>query len=293
MLVYKYAAINDNSIMSLLNKYFYCSRPSQLNDPFDCHIPIKHDNRDEFIEKWLSINRSIPDALGENIDFPFYTVQDVKKAFNDGLFDEYVYRKMREKDTDFYHVFCVSSNGLNPMMWNNYANSYKGMCIAYKTKDFSNEEFCCYGLKVKPIKIEKWRYFTEDDSGIYLNLREVNYSDEPSRAYNCIASQHIFVGNYNDCIGEFVWDSLHRKSVDWEHEKEFRGIFCNNHSEFDNKLYYEDEVLDSITFGLYTDDAKINDIKKLVQKNYSNASDIKFFRITVDNSTKTLKRKSV
>ena len=119
------------------------------------------------------------------------------------------------------------------------------------------------------------------------------YSDKPSRAYNCIASQHDFVSASNDLIGEFVWDSLYKKSVDWEHEKEFRGIFCNNHSEFDNKLYYEDEVLDSITFGLYTDNSKIKDIKELVRKNYNNASDIKFFRITVDNSTKTLKRKAV
>lgn len=37
---YKYKSINDFTLDSLKNKYFYYSRKEQLDDPFDMYTPV-------------------------------------------------------------------------------------------------------------------------------------------------------------------------------------------------------------------------------------------------------------
>ena len=37
---YKYKSINDFTLDSLKNKYFYYSRQEQLDDPFDMYTPV-------------------------------------------------------------------------------------------------------------------------------------------------------------------------------------------------------------------------------------------------------------
>ena len=41
MTFYKYKLINDNTLDSLKNKYFYYSRQEQLDDPFDMYTPVE------------------------------------------------------------------------------------------------------------------------------------------------------------------------------------------------------------------------------------------------------------
>ena len=61
MILYKYKNLSNSNnfeytIDSLINKYLYFSRPSELNDPFDCQIQIDFETNDEEYEAWKSRN---------------------------------------------------------------------------------------------------------------------------------------------------------------------------------------------------------------------------------------------
>ena len=47
---YKYKSINDFTLDSLKNKYFYYSRQEQLDDPFDMYTPVDTLKTDEEIK---------------------------------------------------------------------------------------------------------------------------------------------------------------------------------------------------------------------------------------------------
>ena len=288
MFLYKYSCINDYYKDSLEKKYFYCSPLSKLNDPFDCHVPIKHDMRDEFIKKWINTNRS--SAKQNDMLFPFYSVDDVKTAFANGCFDKYTNDLFRKKDLERFYVLSLSSKELNKVLWGTYADSYRGMCACYKAEEFVKDSKKYYGLKVKEKKFAEWRYFNKTQDGVYLNVYDVEYSNE-RKEYNCIASDHMLASNMYDAIDEFIWKNLRVKDLCWQAEAECRGIFHGKEpGDFCGRLYYEEEVLDSITFGYKTSEDEINLIKTIVCENYMNADKVKFFKAVPDYSTGTLKK---
>ena len=61
MLLYKYKNLADlksfnYALDSLKNKYLYFSRPSELNDPFDCQIQIELESDKTEFESWRNRN---------------------------------------------------------------------------------------------------------------------------------------------------------------------------------------------------------------------------------------------
>ncbi len=73
--------------------------------------------------------------------------------------------------------------------------------------------------------------------------------------------------------------SLLKESLDWQHEGNKN---C--------KLYYCDDVLDSITFGFNASEKEIEDIKNIVKSSYMNASDVRFYKVVPNYQTKTLEK---
>ena len=52
MTFYKYKSINDFTLDSLKNKYFYYSRQEQLDDPFDMYTPVDTLKTNEEIKEY-------------------------------------------------------------------------------------------------------------------------------------------------------------------------------------------------------------------------------------------------
>lgn len=288
-LLYKYSPINRYYKDSLRKKYFFCPKPSKLNDPFDCYIPIKHEERNEFIEQWININKRA--AKNKKVQFPYLCASDVKNAYEQDTFDDYAYHALKNNDIEKYYVYCLSKKELNPVMWGIYADSGKGMCICYRAQEFSNGSQKHYGIKINKVpNIDHWRYFTIINNETFFNIFDVNYFDKRS-PYNLIANDHDCVSGCCDVIDEFVFEALHTKDVEWKYEDECRGLFHERYKKFDGKkIIYKDEVLDSITFGYNTSERNIRTIRKIIKQKYRNYLDIKFYKIILDFSTKSLKK---
>lgn len=99
-IIYKYKTINDFTLDSLEKKYHYFSKPSQLNDPFDCRILLD-------------------ETLGED------TYYELKPEI--------------EKTADCWRILSLTSDEKNKKMWGLYADSYKGICIGYKYHQSTTE----------------------------------------------------------------------------------------------------------------------------------------------------------
>jgi hypothetical protein len=119
--LFKYYSLSEFSIDSLQNNYFYLNNPLNFNDPFDCCNNL-------IIEKQK-------DAI-DGLPVPFIN------------------------DAPHVGISCFSTNGLNPLMWGHYTNSYVGFVIKFR----NNFNF-------------------QTDSRIkYYKLNKVVYSDNPTPA---------------------------------------------------------------------------------------------------------------
>ena len=67
---YKYKSINDFTLDSLKNKYFYYSRQEQLDDPFDMYTPVDTLKTNEEIKELF---RRVPETAA------LYTIDSDKR----------------------------------------------------------------------------------------------------------------------------------------------------------------------------------------------------------------------
>ena len=119
---YKYKPINDYTLDSLKNKYFYYSRQDQLDDPFDMYTPV---DTLETKEEILKLFRRYPDLAD------IYTVDSYRRKQKEAQNDESYYGRFLES-TQMFHVLCLTPICDNDVMWALYANNYRGIAIGYK-----------------------------------------------------------------------------------------------------------------------------------------------------------------
>lgn len=169
--LYKYFSLNNFSIDSLENDYIYLSNPKDFNDPFDC-------NRNLIAQK--------------------------QKELGDW---EYVERL---NDISDKGIACFSENGMEPLLWSHYANSYRGFCLKFKVESLIN---------------------AQDDS---VKLKRVIYSQSPE----VISQEHPFSSYYQYLL----------KLNNWNYEQEWRLLF-QNPSNAENRFYFDKNCIEEISVG--------------------------------------------
>ena len=272
MILYKYKNLSNSNnfeytIDSLINKYLYFSRPSELNDPFDCQIQIDFETNDEEYEAWKSRNIN---KLGPNNRF--HTIEGKNETLNEertqnGL--ECVRQLLVEKN----HLLSLSEDCLNESMWALYAGNYNGICVGYRIGN-NNNSFI-------PAKIE----FTSEYGSIIVpqNVKEIyfekilydNIGDHPLRIFN----------NKTSNVDDILYNLIHKKEC-WNSEKEYRAIIHDTDYDImsiENKIvkvFYDDNLLEEIIFGYQVPRATMKMIMNMIKTNYSNH--VKFYRIKID-----------
>lgn len=169
--LYKYFSLNNFSIDSFENDYVFLSNPKDFNDPFDC-------NRNLIAQK--------------------------QKELGDW---EYVERL---NDISDKGIACFSENGMEPLLWSHYANSYRGFCLKFKVESLIN---------------------AQDDS---VKLKRVIYSQAPE----VISQEHPFSSYYQYLL----------KLNNWNYEQEWRLLF-QNPSNTENRFYFDKNCIEEISVG--------------------------------------------
>ncbi|SEA52592.1 Protein of unknown function [Flavobacterium gillisiae] len=169
--LYKYFSLNEYSIDSLENDYIYLSNPKDFNDPFDC-------NRNLIAEK--------------------------QKELRDWQYIE------RLNDISDIGIACFSENGMEPLLWSHYANSYRGFCLKFNVESLINAQ----------------------NSSVKLN--RVIYSQAPE----VISLEHPFSSYYQYLL----------KLNNWNYEQEWRLLF-QNPNDAENRFYFDKSCIQEISVG--------------------------------------------
>lgn len=169
--LYKYFSINEFSLDGFENNYIYLSNPKDFNDPFDC-------NRNLISEKQIEQN-------------------------------EWQYIE-RLNDISDLGIACFSENGMAPLLWSHYTNSYYGFCLKFNVESL----IAC----------------TNDS----IALKRVIYSNAPE----VISQKHPFSSYYQYLL----------KLDHWRYEQEWR-ILYQKPSDIENKLYFENNCIEEISVG--------------------------------------------
>lgn len=271
MLLYKYKNLESqksykNAIDSLQNKYLYFSRPSELNDPFDCQIQFDFDASDKEYLQWIKDNRNRIIANNR-----LKTVDGIKQLIKeervlDGFKDMGKY--LVEKN----HLLSLTTDCMNESMWALYAGNYNGICIGYKPN---------FPYSFMPTHIE----FSNETETINLNITNQIINFQPIKYDNLGNHPLQIFKDRNSQIENVTYILMHKKKC-WETEKEFRAIFqyndfkLENYGIFTTKVFYEDSFLEEVIFGYQIPNETIEDVKQTVEKQYSN--DIKFYVVKPD-----------
>ncbi|EID84362.1 hypothetical protein MSI_21470 [Treponema sp. JC4] len=248
----------------LEKKYLYFSRPSELNDPFDCNIQISFDATDKEYLQWIKTNRKkiIP-------GYKLSTVAGIKKAIKESDFIER-FSKTSKELIENNHVLSLTTDCMNESMWALYANNYNGICIGY---NFNDSNFSFVPCKIEFSGKKTYEYFSENLKPIIFE--EIFYDNKGENPL------YIFKTDTNQ-KSNILYNLTHKKEC-WANENEYRAIIHD--TDFFNmpndccttKVFYEDSFLSEIIFGYKTPSELINYIIELVQKDYTNQ--IKFYKI--------------
>ncbi len=171
--LFKYYSLSQNNLDALRNGYFFLSNPKVFNDPFDCCSN-------------LIIEKRTPAINGA------YTplINDIKDK----------------------GITCFSKDGMNPLMWGHYSNSYKGFVLKFDSK--------LNTTRTPEIKNDL--------------LTGVIYSSDPTPT------------TIKNSFSEYY--QLVVKLKHWEYENEWRLIIDKNDTRLE-KLYFDKNSVEEINLG--------------------------------------------
>lgn len=273
---YKYKQINDFTLDSIKNKYFYYSRQEQLDDPFDMYTPVDTLKTDEEIKELFRRDPET-DAL--------YTIDSYKRKQEASEYDEKYHSKFLEA-TQMFHVFCLTPICDNDAMWALYAANYKGIAIGYKVCDDERNYFISLGQKRKINKQRQFlleqgkeRFYEKPDLRIVFS--PVVYDISKIKKFTPLLTDYREM-----LVNEYI------KKPIWSFEEEYRSVIISPwHRYEDLKIYYPDDVLSEIIFGYECSEVDIKAVIEIIKENYENYSKIKFYKATPNRNKYIIEKK--
>lgn len=239
MALYKYRTINKNTIDIIENHRIYFSFPSDFNDPFDCYVNMVYNGTTTDFENWIN---QLPGTASDKA-----IVRNLLKK--NGYNGSILVGKEVKNDTKDMVVLCLAEEPDNIVLWNNYANNHKGICIGLKTKIEDNSlgiQFDDLDLTLQLPRVTKG----------FLPTTKVIYTPKMPKEYNRLKDD-ISV------LTEF----LKTKHSKWSYEEERRILYpfnkINKHG-----ISFDKSSLESVIFGMNVDPIEQKNITNIINQEY-------------------------
>ena len=195
--VFKYISINENLKKLLTNNSFWFNSPKNFSDITDCKFeidtePSRKNILDFYYQKQLH-NFNDENKIMKISDFENTFEYPSNKQFNADLL-EHQYNGTISK----LGVTCFSEKYDNKLMWDNYANGSKGVCLIFDTI-VSNDKFYKFeGTKVKYSKTLPKYFF--DASG-KMEIGHIVFSK---------TNEYKFENEIRECLSFQINDKIDR-----------------------------------------------------------------------------------
>ena len=204
-MVYKYYSPTEYNFDALSKGYFFFSKVSKLNDPFDCSFKLIEQSK-EFLQRLGLINKE-------------KEASDIMKQYGTCSFSRL--------------------NG-NKRMWALYANNYQGFCIEYDDGQFDTPRIISWKDEIPFIATNETN--EEDSPYHYMMKGNIGYVQKELDFDNfatCGYKELIENGSWIEhSIGECLYDikttdllfsriCFTKEKHSWESEEEFRLLVGN------------------------------------------------------------------
>jgi hypothetical protein len=236
--IFKYTSFNTAKVIIAANMIKF-SRPNEFNDPFDCDIDLLDFNfNSELSERVKSEIEQLKETFSKTPGFA--------EMSNDISIWERGYKETQIGKINSCRISCFSLANDSILMWSHYADKHYGVAF-----EFDNT------ISPRFENLDDEKDITEGEVG-YSEYERINYLSA-DRKY---ALFKLFIS----------------KSINWQHEKEYRMLLLGNKSEFQK---FKKSFLKAIYFGLRVDDNKISEIVELCR--LQQYSDLRFFKCEKNN----------
>ena len=282
---------NENSsfhflLDSLEKKYFYLSRPENLNDKDEAQMFDDYAASYDEIEKWLQLHPSLLNHMKAVIPPNKDLVCELKKRCKEPEIRS-VIAQDGKNEREHFHIFSLTDSPDNEKMWTDYADNYNGICLGFEAttvlqegKNNFTDKNECYFIETSDHEFDVEGAYIHQNDKSYLGLVKVSYvrrkpiyikvfkfKEESER--NKIKKSFMEKNNYDD---------PQRNKKDWSYERESRIILIDKHSPKNEKIdliaHYPDYVLTEVIFGHNIEPDKKAKILDILKSNYSNYNTI-------------------
>lgn len=295
-LFYKYKSCegddkNENSsfhflIDSLENKYFYLSRPENLNDKDEVRMFDNYAASYDDIKIWLYNHPYLLNELQMLIPPNKDPIYEIKKHCKKPEYRIHM-EKSRKNEREHFHIYSLTSSPDNEKMWKDYANNYNGICLGFSanTELQNNEKYFSdkderYFIETTDQDLDVEGAYLHQNGKSYLGLIDVSYVRKTS-IYIKVFKLHEETEK-NKMKDTFLkknnYDDFKRNKKDWSYEQESRIILTDKHlprnEKINLKAHYPDYVLKEVLLGHNIPSDKKAKIMNCLKANYSNFGSI-------------------
>ncbi len=245
--LYKYVDF-DGGQKLLTNNNLLIKNPAKFNDPYDCYPGLINFDKmpDDYIKDL--INKYYPNLSREDRRKKINsTIKNSKSGLIKMFRTDFINGERQGKG-----ITCFTEDHQNLLMWSQYADSHKGICIGF------NLEKLYRSLKVNPYK--------------ETALLKVKYTKE------------LHAMDYYEDGFKAIINWLRTKSNLWEYEKEIRISFGPiDFKGSDHKFVsFAQEAVEVIYIGSMMEEDKENQIVQIVENKYKKAD---IFKMTLNTNS--------
>lgn len=281
-ILYKYRDVGENTEKIFMDKTIWLSKPSNLNDPFECSISNFTDKAKYALVRkrkliqisgffywgtyFLEKNRTFYGMSGKTLKSFLKKLQTKTNQRKYQLINEVMYNssgirlsnpndiiKSLENRLSEIGIFSLSETDTNQLMWAHYGGESRGVALGFEVtigSKLADEKYC-----IKVNYVDDLPKF--DDEKLFAELQYIAGQERPQ-----------FIVPFDDptfraCVST--------KPSDWGYEKEWRYI-----DETDGLHSFPGKLVE-IVFGLRCSSETRNKYRELVSKNFDYP--IRFYEI--------------
>jgi hypothetical protein len=251
--LYKYQALpttgaeREKKLEAIKNNSAYFASPEEFNDPLDCRIEFRPDEKDrlKFLEFLIEHKLPLPAgcSLTEYLNQTRNGNKEARAALEE-IFIKSPQSMLQIINLAIYNtmgIFCLAESPLCSLMWSHYSDSHKGYCVEYERSPGSLLASNTQTFRVR--YTNEYPCITIDDF-----LESMNAVKKALEDGKFIPLEDIIIGSI--CL---------TKADCWGYEKEWRVVAPNKGFIKDSKLNRK-----KIIFGMRTSEADIKAIRDVL-----------------------------
>lgn len=197
------------------------------------------------------------------------------------------------------YVVCFSKSGNNSVMWGNYADKHRGVCLIYETDSVDGREIFPF-LTSRNAEIQAVEYggkvISRNFFETFGRLTLPQIRTWLTGTTGCSKSMDAFAQENVEAWRNRYWkdygERFYKKLGSWEYEAEYRMLLGDMLDQYEDpqqrNLKYDPSTLKGVIFGMRTSEIDKLTIIKDLKKTRNTLKGFEFYQAQFDESSQTI-----